>query len=347
MRKLLNTLYVTSQGSYVSKDGACLVVKADDGRKTHVPAGALESVVLFGQVGTSPFALGHCADAGICLAYFTEYGRFLARLEGPVSGNVLLRRAQYRAADAAERQADLARFVVTGKVANQRTVLRRARRDHGDALTEPDRARLDDAVDRLGRVLTALPRETDVDALRGLEGEAAQVYFSAFDAMVRHDDAGRFALTRRSRRPPRDPINSLLSFVYALLTHDVRGALEGVGLDPQVGFLHRERPGRPSLALDLVEEFRAVFADRLVLSLINRRQVSGDGFVTDAAGSVTMTDETRKAVLTAYQARKKEEIMHPFLEETVPVGLLAHVQARILARHLRGDLDGYPPFLWR
>lgn len=347
MRKLLNALYVSSQGSYLSKDGACLVVKTEEGKKTHVPIGALESVVLFGQIGASPFALGHCAEHGVCLSWFTEYGRFLARLEGPVSGNVLLRRAQYRAADDPTNSADLARFIVTGKVANQRTVLRRALRDHGDAVTAEDRARLEAAVQRLNVGLAALPREGTVDGVRGLEGEAAQVYFGCFGAMIRQDGDGAFALTGRSRRPPLDPTNSLLSFVYALLTHDVRGALEANGLDPQVGFLHRERPGRPSLALDLVEEFRAFFADRLVLSLINRKQVAPSGFATDAAGAVTMTEETRKAVLVAYQTRKKEEVTHPFLGEKVPIGLLPHVQAQLMARHLRGDLDGYPPFLWR
>lgn len=342
MKRLGNTLYVTSQGSYLSKDGDCVLVAREDGGKTRVPLHNVDGIVGFGRVSASPFLLGACAGAGVTLTWLTEHGRFLARVEGPVSGNVRLRRAQYAAADDPQASADLARALLAGKIANQRAVLLRARRDHG----EDAAGRISAAIDTLAATLRRLEATPELDALRGVEGDAAAAYFSAFPALVRNPEPA-FAFSGRVRRPPTDAVNCLLSFVYTLLTHDARAALEEVGLDPQVGFLHRERPGRPSLALDLVEEFRAWFADRLVLSLVNRAQVRPRDFLADAAGAVTLTDAARRTVLIAYQERKAEEIRHPFLDETCAVGLLWHAQARLLAKRLRGDLDAYPPFIPR
>ncbi|MFA7429557.1 MAG: type I-C CRISPR-associated endonuclease Cas1c [Rhodospirillaceae bacterium] len=340
MRRLGNTLYITTQGSYLSKDGDCVQVTREGAGKTRVPLTSVDGIVCFGQVSVSPFLLGHCADSGVCVSLLTQNGRFLARVEGPVSGNVLLRRAQYRATDDPARRAGIVHSLVAGKVANQRHVLRRARRDHG----EDAEGCLADALRVLDGVLRRASPEGGVDTLRGQEGEAARAYFSAFPVLVRATDPA-FRFAGRVRRPPTDPVNALLSFVYVLLTHDVRGALEMVGLDPAFGFLHVDRPGRPSLALDLMEEFRAWFADRLVLSLVNRGQVGGRDFDTGPSGAVTLTDDGRRTVLVAYQERKREEVMHPFTAEKVAIGLLWFVQARLLAMHLRGDLDAYPPFL--
>jgi CRISPR-associated protein Cas1 len=342
MKRLGNTLYVTSQGSYLSKDGDCVLITREDGGKTRVPLHNVDGIVGFGRVSASPFLLGACAEAGVTLSWLTERGRFLARVEGPVAGNVRLRRAQYAATDKADACTDLARAMLTGKIANQRGVLLRARRDHGADVA----GRISASINALTIALRQLEATPGLDALRGVEGDAAAAYFAAFPALLRGEDPA-FAFTGRVRRPPTDAVNCLLSFVYTLLTHDARSALEGVGLDPQVGFLHRERPGRPSLALDLVEEFRAWFADRLVLSLINRGQVRARDFLADDAGAVTLTDEARRTVLVAYQERKAEEIRHPFLDETCAVGLLWHAQARLLAMRLRGDLDAYPPFIAR
>ncbi|MHA7063072.1 type I-C CRISPR-associated endonuclease Cas1c [Azospirillum argentinense] len=341
MKRLLNTLYVTTPGSYLSREGEAIEVRREDGARTMVPMIALEGLVAFGSVGASPHVLGHCAEKGISVGFLSDTGRFLMRVEGPVSGNVLLRRAQYRAADNPLRAASVTRGVLAGKLANQRTVLRRHRRDH----TDPTGA-LASAEDAISRALTQLDRPLDVDRLRGVEGDAAACYFGAFAAMIRRGEP-EWRIAGRSRRPPLDRINALLSFIYTLLTHDVRGALEAVGLDPQVGFLHTDRPGRPSLALDLLEEFRAPFADRLVLTLINRQELCLDDFEIGETGAVALTADARKAVLVAYQKRKKEELTHPFLNEKLPFGLMWHAQARLLARHLRGDLDAYPPFLWR
>jgi CRISP-associated protein Cas1 len=309
-----------------------------------IPIHGVRGIVAFGQVGISPPLLGYCGERGVTVSWFSEHGRFLARAEGPVSGNVLLRRAQYRASDSAERAASIARSVVIGKVLNQRSVLRRALRDHGDALPEIDRALVEQAADHLDRVLTGLSKDLGLDRVRGMEGDSAHVYFGAFPKLLLEP---RFQFNERVRRPPTDPVNALLSFIYALLTHDARSALEGVGLDPAVGFLHRDRPGRPSLALDLVEEFRAWFADRLALTLINRRQLAPGDFAVLEGSSVRLTDAGRRTVLVAYQNRKREELRHPFTGERLSVGLLWHEQARLMSAHLRGDLDAYPPFVAR
>jgi CRISPR-associated protein Cas1 len=344
VRRLGNTLYITSQGAYLSKEGECVRVAREDQPASQIPIHGVDGIVAFGRVSISPPLLGFCAERGVTVSWFTEHGRFLARAEGPVSGNVLLRRAQYRTTDTPNRAASIARSIVIGKVFNQRSVLRRAVRDHGNTMPVTDREVLNFATDRLDRALAGLGKQMALDEVRGVEGDAARVYFGALPALLR-DSA--FVFLQRLRRPPTDPVNALMSFIYALLTHDARSALEGVGLDPAVGFLHRDRPGRPSMALDLVEEFRAWFADRLVLSLINRHQVAPRDFLILEGGAVRLTDEARRTVLIAFQERKREELQHPFTGERLPVGLLWHEQARLMAAHLRGDLDAYPPFVSR
>jgi CRISPR-associated protein Cas1 len=343
MKQLLNTLYVTTQGSYLAKDGDAVAVRIEQETKLRVPIHTLSSIVCFGQVSCSPFLMGLCGERGVALAFLTEHGRFLARVHGPVSGNVLLRREQYRWADNLEKASAVARSVVIGKIANCRTVLLRGVREKAEA---EGSAELEQAVRRLGRLLETVAGANGLEDLRGHEGDAARVYFGVLDRLITasKDD---FFFRGRNRRPPLDNMNALLSFAYTLLTHDVTAALEAVGLDPAVGYLHRDRPGRPSLALDLVEELRPVIADRLALSMVNRRQVQGSGFRKTESGGVVMDDATRKEVLVAYQKRKQEEIQHPFLQERVAFGLLPHIQAMLLARFIRGDLDGYPSFLWK
>ena len=343
MKQLLNTLYVTTQGAYLAKDGEAVAVRVEQETRLRVPIHTLSSIVCFGQVSCSPFLMGLCGESGVALAFLTENGRFLARVHGSVSGNVLLRREQYRWADKEDRSAAVARSVVMGKIANCRTVVLRALREkpEGDGAKE-----METAARRLGRLLETVAGPAGLDEIRGHEGDAARVYFGVFDHFVTASKE-EFFFRGRSRRPPLDSMNALLSFVYTLLTHDVTAALEGVGLDPAVGFLHRDRPGRPSLGLDLVEELRPVIADRLALSLVNRQQVKGSGFRRTESGGVVMDDETRKEVLVAYQKRKQDEIQHPFLGEKVAFGLVPHLQAMLLARFIRGDLDGYPSFLWK
>ncbi len=341
MKRHLNTLFVTTQGSYLAKDGETVVVRADGEVRARVPIHNLAGVVCFGNVGCSPFLMGFCGERGVALSFLTENGRFLARVEGPQSGNVLLRREQYRRADDPEATAAVASCLVLGKIANCRAVLQRCLRDHsvvGEA-----------AVSETIRLLSLAAAQTqsadaDLERLRGIEGNAGRLYFECFDSLI-VQQRDEFSFRGRSRRPPLDPVNSLLSFIYTLLVHDIVAALESVGLDPQVGFLHRDRPGRPSLALDLMEELRPWLADRVVLSLINLRQVRSSDFVVRETNAVALEDDARKRVLAAYQKRKDETISHPFLGEKTTVGLLPHLQARLLARYLRGDLDGYPPFV--
>jgi CRISPR-associated protein Cas1 len=287
--------------------------------------------------------MGFCAENRVGLSFLTENGRFLARVQGPVSGNVLLRREQYRRADQPESSAVLARSFIAGKIANTRIVLQRVLRDHGEKVAQPE---MEQAVSLLSGSIRRLEKTESLDALRGIEGDTARCYFSVFDQLITSQKEA-FRFEGRNRRPPLDNVNCLLSFLYTLLLHDVRSALEGVGLDPAVGFLHRDRPGRPGLALDLMEEFRPIIADRLALSLINLGQVNAKGFKRAESGAVMMAEETRKEVIMAYQKRKQDEIQHPFLGERVAVGILFHVQALLLARCLRGDLDAYPPFVWR
>lgn len=342
MKKYLNTLFVTTQGAYLAKDGETVAVRIEKEVKLRIPVHTLEGIVCFGNVGCSPFLMGFCSEKDVTISFLSKNGRFLARVQGPVSGNVLLRREQYRRADDLEFSAQLSRSFLTGKIANSRTVLSRALRDHGDKV---DADALKGAIKRLGTSLQRLQDGLDLDTIRGVEGDAAHVYFDVFDHLVtRSKDA--FYFHQRNRRPPLDRVNCLLSFLYTLLAHDVRSALECVGLDPAVGFLHRDRPGRPGLALDLMEEFRPL-ADRLALSLINLGQLKEKDFVISEAGSVRMKDDARKTLLTSYQKRKQDVIVHPFLEKKMPVGLLFQTQALLLARFLRGDLDGYPPMIWR
>lgn len=343
MRKLLNTVYVTTEGAALKKDGETLVAEIEGVERSRIPLHMLASVVAFGPILISPALIGACAERGITVVLLDRIGRFQARIEGPVSGNVLLRRAQYRLADGG---VDIVRSLVMGKIANQRAVIRRALRDYGSEMAPPAREALEAAADRMAMILRRVQRADDsTDRLRGSEGEAATLYFGVFDHLIRSPDAP-LRWTTRSRRPPLDPINALLSFLYTLLTHDCRSACEALGLDPSVGFLHRDRPGRPSLALDLMEELRAPLADRVALSLVNRRQLRAGDFRRVESGAVLLTDDARRSVLTAWQERKKEERLHPFLQEKVPFGLVPYLQAQILARHLRGDLDAYPPWFW-
>jgi CRISPR-associated protein Cas1 len=287
--------------------------------------------------------MGFCAENNVAISFLTEYGKFLAMVKGPVSGNVLLRRKQFRMADKPEVSAQVAGFILTGKMANCRTVLERCLRDHSEKIDQPSVKKVSE---RLSMYIRKELQKDDLDTLRGIEGDAAHQYFSVFDEMIfQQQDA--FAFSGRNRRPPTDRVNCLLSFVYTLLVHDVRSALESVGLDPAVGFLHRDRPGRPGLALDMMEEFRPFLADRLVLSMINRGQVRPDGFTIKESGAVHMDDDTRKTVLTTYQKRKQESLVHPFLNEKIQIGTLFFIQALLMARFIRGDLDGYPPFIWK
>ncbi|NNM55540.1 MAG: type I-C CRISPR-associated endonuclease Cas1 [Spirochaetales bacterium] len=343
MRKLLNTLYITSQGTYVHKEGETVVVEKDQKKVLQLPIHTLQGLVCFGNVLCSPFLLGFCAERGITVTYLTENGRFLAAVNGPQNGNVLLRKEQYRRSDDAVASRNIAAPIVVAKITNARTVLSRFLRDHSDRLTSDA---VHKAVVTLSDISKQVSSSEDIDTIRGFEGQAAAVYFSVFNELIL-DQKEDFVFVARNRRPPLDPINAMLSFTYTLVTHDMRSALETVGLDPAVGFLHRDRPGRPSLALDLIEEFRNSFADRLVLSIINRRQVSRKGFTFAENGAVSMDTETRKTLLVEYQTKKQQEVTHPFLGETVPIGLLFFLQANLLARYLRGDLDGYPPFFWR
>lgn len=343
MKTHLNTLFVTTQGAYLAREGEAVLVRHEKQTKLRLPIHTLGSIVCFGRVGVSPSLAGLCGEKGVSISLCTPHGRFLARISGFTSGNVLLRRQQYRQADDPIACASVTTAIVSGKIANCRQVLLRGARDYPDG---PGRASLQQAAERLAQTLRTITGDLDTDSLRGLEGDAGNAYFGVFDHLITAQKQG-FVFTTRSRRPPLDRVNALLSFVYSLLASDVRSACETVGLDPAVGFLHRDRPGRPGLALDLMEELRPYLADRLVLSLINRQQVDPDGFRIEEGGGVRMNDQTRKTVLVAYQKRKQDIVEHPFLGEKVTLGLLPHVQARLMARHLRGDLDGYPPFIWR
>jgi len=343
MRHLLNTLYVTTQGSYIAREGETLIIRVEHEIKARFPVLQLEGLVCFGQVSVSPPAFELCSENGIGVAFLSDQGRFIARVNGPVSGNVLLRKAQYRKSDTLEGSAGIARMVLIGKIANCRSVLMRAARERED---DEGKVILVSAAKSLSRILRSITDVPDLDGLRGKEGEASAIYFEVFDHLILcNKDV--FFFRGRSRRPPLDNVNALLSFIYTLLAHDMTSALESVGLDPAVGYLHRDRPGRPSLALDLMEELRPALADRLVLSLINRQQVQPKGFERTENGGMLMTPETRKTVLVSWQERKQEEISHPFTNEKIKIGLLPYVPARLLARHLRGDLEAYPPFFWK
>jgi CRISP-associated protein Cas1 len=332
-----------TQGAYLHRDGETVAIKVGDELKLRVPVHTLEGLVCWGRVSCSPPVLGLCCERGVGVSFLTEQGRFLARLNGPVSGNVLLRRQQYRMADDGDSALAVVRTIVAAKIANSRVVLLRAARETVDEARDVP---LREAANRLSWAGLEASRAVTIDEARGHEGMAGQAYFSVFDHMI-YGDREVFLFGGRSRRPPLDRVNALLSFVYALLRHDIESALESVGLDPAVGFLHTDRPGRPSLALDLMEELRAALADRLVLTLINRRQVQGSGFAVQDGGGIEMDDATRKQVVSAWQIRKQDEIEHPFLKERIPLGLVPYVQALLLARFVRGGLDAYPAFFWR
>lgn len=346
MRQHLNTLFVTLEGAYLRKDGAAVEIRQDHESRLRVPLHNLDGIVtLAWDTTVSASLMAACVEAGVALSFHNPYGKFLSASHGFTSGNILLRREQYRRADSEAASAAIAANLISAKIANSRTILLRGARDHG--ADDPERAtELLHAADKLAHRLAMVPRATGLDGLRGIEGECATFYFAAFPRLLgNHDPAIR--MSGRNRRPPLDPVNALLSFLYSMLTHDCRSALESCGLDAQCGFLHRDRPGRPSLALDLMEEFRAYIADRLALSLFNRKQLKSGDFEIHENGAVKLKENSRKAVLQAWQERKQDEITHPFLDEKITLGLLPHVQARLLARHLRGDLDAYPAFIAR
>ena len=343
MRKLLNTLYVTSEDCYLALENENAVVWQEEVRKGQYPLQMLEGIVSFSYRGASPALMGECARRGISLCFMTKNGRFLARVSGEEHGNVLLRKQQVRVSDDPALSCLAARNMIFGKVHNCRWQIERTIRDH--ALRVEAQA-LRDVSRQLAGQLEQISCCTDLNSLRGLEGEASARYFSVLDQLILNQKDS-FSFDGRSRRPPTDPVNAVLSFLYTLLAHDCASALESVGLDPYVGFMHRDRPGRQSLALDLMEELRPIAADRLMLTLVNTRMIQDKHFSRQAGGAVLMSEEGRKVLLSAWQSRKKEEITHPYLKEKIAWGLVPYVQALLLARYIRGDLDGYPPFLWK
>jgi CRISPR-associated protein Cas1 len=342
MKKLANVLYVTTPEAYLSLDGENVVIKKDEHTSTRLPLHNLENIVCFNYLGASPALMGACAERNVGLCFLTPNGRFQARITGKVKGNVLLRKKQYEISEKNDASVPLAASFLLGKIANSRKVIERALRDHAMLVNSQTLGAISAA---LKEALVAVQTCKSIGDLMGIEGSAAKLYFGVFDQLILQQRE-HFTFNERSRRPPLDNMNSLLSFLYTLLTNDVASALEAVGLDPYVGFLHQDRPGRPSLALDLMEELRPIFADRLALSLVNRKQITGKGFTQKESGGILMDDDTRKTVLNAWQERKREEIIHPYLKERIPFGLIPHVQAMLLARFLRGDLDAYPPFFW-
>ncbi len=340
MRKLLNTLYVTTPDSYLTRDGDNIVVKVENNEKFRIPIHNLEGVVCFGYMGASPQLMRLCSEHNVGLSFLSPSGKFQARVFGRVKGNVLLRRIQYRIADDETKSLEIARSFIVGKIVNCKTVLGRSIRDHGDVVNSKKIRTVDCLLsDALEKAFSC----PSADSLRGIEGNCAKWYFDVFDELIlKQKDA--FFLYERNRRPPLDNMNSVLSFLYTLLAHDTESALETVGLDPYVGFFHTDRPGRPGLALDLMEELRPFLADRLALNLVNLQQIRGSDFLKKENGGVFISDEGRKIILGAWQKRKTDEIVHPYLKEKIPIGLIPYVQALLLARYLRNDIDGYPPF---
>jgi CRISPR-associated protein Cas1 len=343
LKKLLNTLYITQPDVYLSLDGDNVVILKEQQTLGRLPLHNLESIITFGYTGASPALMGYCADRNIAITYLSSSGRFLARVIGQSNGNVLLRKTQYRVSDNEYESALIARNFIFGKIYNHKWMIERMTRDY------PLRIDVEQfkAVSRqLSRMLNDVRQCNDLESLRGLEGQAAILYYQLLDQMILQQKES-FRFNGRSRRPPKDNVNAMLSLAYTLLSHDATAALEAVGLDAYVGFLHRDRPGRASLALDLIEELRGIYADRIVISLINLKEVSAMDFYQKENGAVLMTDEARRTFLKAWQARKQETITHPYLGEKIPWGLVPHAQALLLARYLRGDLDEYPPFLWK
>lgn len=338
MRKLLNTLYITTPESYLSKDGLNFVVSVKQNEIFRIPILNIESVVTFGYMGASPGVMKLCAENGVSLTFLSPNGRFVSRVQGPIKGNVLLRKKQYQLSDDKIYAMHLSQLFIGGKIQNYRNILRRFIRDYGTNIE------VEDAASLLMMRKKELLRAKDLDQLRGIEGDAANVYFRVFSHLILNQNTD-FVFKGRNRRPPKDAVNAMLSFAYTLIANDVAAALETIGLDPYVGFLHALRPGRTSLALDLMEEMRAYLGDRLVLSLINRKQISIKDFCIQGDEGIVMTDSARKIFLATWQNRKKELIIHPYLNEKVPIGLLPYIQAMLLARYMRGDLDDYPVFL--
>ena len=343
MKKLLNTLYVTTENAYLALDGENVVIQSDGSTLGRLPLHMLDGIMAFGYTGASPALMGKCAEMNKSLVFLKPSGRFLAKITGKSYGNILLRREQYRICDDGERSLVLAKNIISAKLSNCNAVVSRAVRDHAVRIDTERFAQVSSAL-QSGKVKAY--QAQNADRLRGLEGECASLYFSVFDDMIlqQKDD---FFYKGRSRRPPMDNVNAMLSFSYSLLTSMCVSALEAVGLDAYAGFYHTERPGRCSLALDMIEEFRAPFADRFVLTAINKKSVSEKDFIEKESGGVLLTEEGRKTFLTLWQQRKKEEILHPFLQEKVEWGLLPYVQAMLLAKYIRGDIDQYPPFIWK
>lgn len=338
MRKLLNTLYLTTPESYLSKDGENIVVSVNQKEVFRIPALNVEAIVTFGYMGASPGVMKLCAEKGIGLTFLSPHGRFISRVQGQVRGNVLLRKAQYLLSDDVVRTTELAKIMIAGKVQNYRSILRRYERDYGQNES------VENAVTAIDCAKREILRCKDKNVLRGLEGDAASCYFSVFPTLIINQKTD-FPFSGRNRRPPKDAVNAMLSLAYTLLTNDVTSALETVGLDPYVGVFHTLRPGRASLSLDMVEELRAYLGDRFVLSLINRKQITKSDFLYQGDDGVILTEKGRKTFLTAWQMRKKEFITHPFLQEKIPVGLIPYAQAMLFARYVRGDIDAYPVFL--
>ena len=343
MRQLLNTLFVTSQDIYLSLDGENVVANRKETAVARYPLHTLQGIVSFSYSGASPALMGACATRQISLTFCTPHGRFLARTSGSAQGNVLLRRTQYRAADDLVQSCRIARMMIFGKIYNARWSIERMRRDHAMRI---DGAQFGEVSSQLQGLLPQIVEETSLESLRGLEGAGATAYFGLLNDMILQEKE-TFFFRGRNRRPPLDPFNALLSFIYSLLANECASALESVGLDSYVGFLHRDRPGRTSLALDLMEELRACFADRFALTLVNNRMLKAADFDRKESGAVFLADSGRKTVLRKWQERKQELLTHPFLEEKVPWGLVPYLQSLLLARYLRGDLDDYPPFLWK
>ncbi len=341
MRKMLNVLYVTTPGAYLAKDGENIVVRVLEEEKFKIPAHTIEGIVCFGYAGASPALMHHCAENNIGLSFLTEHGKYMGRITGHVSGNVLLRRKQYRFADEKEKSISIANTMIAGKIANCRTILQRAQRENN--IPGPE---LETAILKLSRKIRLAQNASNAESLRGIEGEAASIYFSMFNYLITQQKQD-FVMNGRNRRPPRDNINAMLSFLYTLLMHEVQSALETVGIDPYVGFLHTDRPGRPGMALDMMEELRPIMADRLAVSLINLKQVQNKGFIKKESGGITMDDDTRKTLITAWQKRKQTEITHPYLNVKIPFGLIPYLQALLLSRFLRGDIDAYPVFIYK
>lgn len=343
MRKLLNTLYIMTPETYLALENDNVIVLMDENVMGKFPLHTLEQIVYFGYKGASPALMGECARRNIGLCFYRQSGRFLARVVGTTQGNVLLRKKQYRCSDDEEQSCQIARYFMVGKIFNTRSVLERAKRDHPLSV---DVQTIKEISASLLHLANAARTCCDLDSLRGYEGEAASLYFSVFDRLILQNKEV-FSFEQRIKRPPKDPVNTLLSFCYTILANDCASALESTGLDAYVGFLHRDRPGRASLALDLMEELRSIYADRFVLTLINNRKINASAFERQENGAVLLNDKGRKIFLTDWQNRKKELIRHPFLEEKIPWGLVPFVQAQLLARVLRGDLDVYPAFLWK